>query len=163
MTIKTPRRVAEMRRSFFCSRNDSPSSEKPQDYHAHTRAYVQVHERAPMRLRRHVHLKYQISIFRHQTFHQNKFSVTNDVGKKNNRPFQKTSDVFHIFLYFAIYAITPCEPDTRTKYENKTHKQPRTRQKNQRIAAAKSYSRERLFFSIVSTHSSRRYKSSGEK
>ena len=159
-----PRRVAEMRRSFFCSGKslDSAASEKPQDYHMHTRAYVQAHVSAPMRLRRHAHLKYQNSHLSHQNFHQNKFSLTNNAGKKNNRPFQKTSDVFHIFLYFAIYAITPCEPDTRTKYENKTHKQQRTRQKTTH-RRRKNYSRERLFFSIVSTHSSRRYKSSGEK
>ena len=152
-----PRRVAEMRRSFFCSGKslDSAASEKPQDYHTHTRAYVQAHVSTPMRLRRHAHLNIKIPIktnFRSQT----------TPAKKQSPVSKKTSDVFHIFLYFAIYAITPCEPDTRTKYENKTHKQQLTRQKTT-YRRQKNYSRERLFFSIVSTHSSRRYKSSGEK
>ena len=159
-----PRRVAEMRRSFFCSGKslDSAASEKPQDYHTHTRAYVQAHVSAPMRLRRHAHLNIKIPIFPIKISIKTNFRSQTTPAKKNNRPFQKTSDVFHIFLYFAIYAITPCEPDTRTKYENKTHKQQRTRQKTT-YRRRKNYSRERLFFSIVSTHSSRRYKSSGEK
>lgn len=59
------RRVAEMRRSFFCSGKslDSAASEKPQDYHTRTRAYVQAHVSAPMRLRRHAHLNIKIPIF----------------------------------------------------------------------------------------------------
>lgn len=158
-----PRRVAEMRRSFFVQGSHSiPLLPKN---HKITYAYARV--RTGTRERAHASpqtraSKYQNSHLSHQNFHQNKFSLTNNAGKKNNRPFQKTSDVFHIFLYFAIYAITPCEPDTRTKYENKTHKQQRTRQKTT-YRRRKNYSRERLFFSIVSTHSSRRYKSSGEK
>lgn len=158
-----PRRVAEMRRSFFCSGKslDSAASEKPQDYHTHTRAYVQAHVSAPMRLRRHAHLNIKIPIFPIKIPIKTNFR-SQTTPAKNNRPFQKTSDVFHIFLYFAIYAITPCEPDTRTKYENKTHKQQCSRQKTT-YRRRKNYSRERLFFSIVSTHSSRRYKSSGEK
>lgn len=158
-----PRRVAEMRRSFFVQ--GSHSIPLPPKNHKLPYAYARV--RTGTRERAHASpqtraSKYQNSHLSHQNFHQNKFSLTNNAGKKNNRPFQETSDVFHIFLYFAIYAITPCEPDTRTKYENKTHKQQRTRQKTT-YRRRKNYSRERLFFSIVSTHSSRRYKSSGEK
>ena len=158
-----PRRVAEMRRSFFVQGSHSipllPKNHKLPYAYARVRTGTRERAHAPPQTRA---SKYQNSHLSHQNFHQNKFSLTNNAGKKNNRPFQKTSDVFHIFLYFAIYAITPCEPDTRTKYENKTHKQQRTRQKTT-YRRQKNYSRERLFFSIVSTHSSRRYKSSGEK
>ena len=158
-----PRRVAEMRRSFFVQGSHSipllPKNHKLPYAYARVRTGTRERAHAPPQTRV---SKYQNSHLSHQNFHQNKFSLTNNAGKKNNRPFQETSDVFHIFLYFAIYAITPCEPDTRTKYENKTHKQQRTRQKTT-YRRRKNYSRERLFFSIVSTHSSRRYKSSGEK
>ena len=158
-----PRRVAEMRRSFFVQGSHSipllPKNHKLLYAYARVRTGTRERAHAPPQTRA---SKYQNSHLSHQNFHQNKFSLTNNAGKKNNRPFQKTSDIFHIFLYFAIYAITPCEPDTRTKYENKTHKQQRTRQKTTH-RRRKNYSRERLFFSIVSTHSSRRYKSSGEK
>lgn len=158
-----PRRVAEMRRSFFVQGSHSipllPKNHKLPYAYARVRTGTRERAHAPPQTRA---SKYQNSHLSHQNFHQNKFSLTNNAGKKNNRPFQKTSDVFHIFLYFAIYAIPPCKPDTRTKYENKTHKQQRTRQKTTH-RRRKNYSRERLFFSIVSTHSSRRYKSSGEK
>ena len=87
-----------------------------------------------MRLRRHAHLNIKIPIFPIKISIKINFLSQTTPAKKNNRPFQKTSDIFHIFLYFAIYAITPCEPDTRTKYENKTHKQQRTRQKTTHAA-----------------------------
>ena len=158
-----PRRVAEMRRSFFVQGSHSipllPKNHKLPYAYARVRTGTRERAHASPQTRA---SKYQNSHLSHQNFHQNKFSLTNNAGKKTIARFKKTSDVFHIFLYFAIYAITPCEPDTRTKYENKTHKQQRTRQKTT-YRRRKNYSRERLFFSIVSTHSSRRYKSSGEK
>ena len=158
-----PRRVAEMRRSFFVQGSHSipllPKNHKFPYAYARVRTGTRERAHAPPQTRA---SKYQNSHLSHQNFHQNKFSLTNNAGKKTIARFKKRATFFHIFLYSAIYAITPCEPDTRTKYENKTHKQQRTRQKTT-YRRRKNYSRERLFFSIVSTHSSRRYKSSGEK
>lgn len=63
--------------------------------------------------------KYQISIFRHRTFHQNKFSVINDVGKKTIARFKKRA-TFFISFCISQFMQSPLasrirEPNTKIK------------------------------------------------
>ncbi len=140
-----PRRVAEMRRSFFCSGKslDSAASEKPQDYHMHTRAYVQAHVSAPMRLRRHAHLKYQNSHLSHQNFHQNKFSLTNNAGKKTIVRFKKRATFFISFCISqfmqSALASRIREPNTKIKRINNNARGKKQRTAAEKIILAKDY------------------------
>lgn len=134
-----PRRVAEMRRSFFCSGKslDSAASEKPQDYHTHTRAYVRTGTRerahAPPQTRA---SKYQNSHLPHQNFHQNKFSLTNNAGKKTIARFKKRA-TFFISFCISQFMQSPLasrisEPNTKIKRISNN-----ARGKKQRTAAEK--------------------------
>ena len=133
-----PRRVAEMRRSFFCSGKslDSAASDKPQDYHTHTRAYVQAHVSAPMRLRRHAHLNIKIPIFPIKISIKINFRSQTTPAKKTIARFKKRA-TFFISFCISQFMQSPLasrirEPNTKIK-----HISNNARGKKQRTAAEK--------------------------
>lgn len=132
-----PRRVAEMRRSFLfrevtrfrCFRQ---TTRLPYAY-ARVRTGTRERAHAPPQTRA---SKYQNSHLSHQNFHQNKFSFTNNAGKKTIARFKKRA-TFFISFCISQFMQSPLasrirEPNTKIKRISNN-----ARGKKQRTAAEK--------------------------
>lgn len=132
-----PRRVAEMRRSFFVQGSHSipllPKNHKLPYAYARVRTGTRERAHAPPQTRV---SKYQNSHLSHQNFHQNKFSLTNNAGKKTIARFKKRAMFFISFCISqfmqSALASRIREPNTKIKRISNN-----ARGKKQRTAAEK--------------------------
>lgn len=132
-----PRRVAEMRRSFFVQGSHSipllPKTHKLPYAYARVRTGTRERAHAPPQTRA---SKYQNSHLPHQNFHQNKFSLANNAGKKTIARFKKRA-TFFISFCISQFMQSPLasrirEPNTKIKRISNN-----ARGKKQRTAAEK--------------------------